>query len=82
MPLSGLELSADSPENSGIPTTADAESDADSANSSPSPALSMLAKLFTGLTVDERAALARMLQQAEGVPLTQALVPPAPPVRM
>jgi len=35
-------------------------------SSSPSPAVSLLAKLAAGLTADERASLARMLQQGEG----------------
>jgi len=52
-----IDASADQP---------DAQSGADSPESPPSPSLSMLAKLVAGFTPDERAALARMLQQSEG----------------
>jgi hypothetical protein len=65
MPLSGLEPSADSPEDLHFSPIPDAESDAVSENS-PSPSLAILAKLVAGLTADERAALARMLGQGEG----------------
>jgi hypothetical protein len=62
----GLEPSANSPENLQIPPAGGAQSGALCDNPSPSLALSMLAKLVAGLTADERAALARMLEQGEG----------------
>lgn len=66
VPLSGLEQSPDSAEESHNFPNDDAQNDALSVELPPSPALSMLAKLVAGLTADERAALARMLGQSEG----------------